>query len=129
MGEDAEDIEWFTPSGAVMTAEDWQVGFARSLAVFLNGDAITARGRRGEKVVDRSFYVVFNAGVDDMTYTLPRELVYGEEWLRIIDTAAPTTDLAFPDEWRTTVPRYKAGESIDVAGRSVILFRRAAADD
>ena len=34
------DIAWFTPAGEHMNAGDWQVGYARSLAVFLNGDAI-----------------------------------------------------------------------------------------
>jgi len=124
-----QDIEWFTPTGSVMTADDWQVGFARSLAVFLNGDAIPSRGQRGERIVDRSFYIIFNAGDEDLTYTLPRELVYGEQWLKVVDTAAETTELAFPDEWRTTLPRSKAGESVDVAARSINLFRRATPDD
>ena len=35
------DIIWLTPSGREMTDADWHGGYARSLAVFLNGDAIT----------------------------------------------------------------------------------------
>ena len=44
-----------------MSDEDWQAGFAKSLGVFLNGDAIPTRDERGERVVDDSFYVMFNA--------------------------------------------------------------------
>ena len=33
-----DDIAWLTPGGEEMTDEDWENGFARSLAVFLNGD-------------------------------------------------------------------------------------------
>ncbi|MDX5398644.1 MAG: glycogen debranching protein GlgX, partial [Actinomycetes bacterium] len=61
VGESAVDIAWFTPDGTIMTVDDWSVGYARSLAVFLNGDAILARGPRGEGIEDDSFYAVFNA--------------------------------------------------------------------
>ena len=55
------DIGWFTPGGREMSEEDWQAGFAKSLGVFLNGDAIPTANERGERVVDDSFYVMFNA--------------------------------------------------------------------
>ena len=45
-----QDIVWLTPAGQQMTDGDWQTGYARSLAVFLNGDAITEPGPRGETV-------------------------------------------------------------------------------
>src|SRR5690606_22836002 len=35
-GTDVVDIGWFTPNGEPMSEEDWRVGFAKSLAVFLN---------------------------------------------------------------------------------------------
>src|SRR5208283_5218146 len=34
------DIIWLTPSGREITDADWHAGYPRSLAVFLNGDAI-----------------------------------------------------------------------------------------
>ena len=42
------DISWLTPAGTEMTVADWRGGFARSLAVLLNGDAITEPDPRGE---------------------------------------------------------------------------------
>ena len=34
------DVGWFRPDGQQMTDDDWDVGYAKSLAVFLNGLAI-----------------------------------------------------------------------------------------
>src|SRR5690554_441009 len=50
-GSDAPDVAWFTPEGRPMTDDDWHQGFARSLTVFLNGEGITDRGPRGERIV------------------------------------------------------------------------------
>jgi isoamylase len=41
------DIEWLKPDGSSMSDEDWDTGHASSLAMFLNGDAIGQRDRRG----------------------------------------------------------------------------------
>ena len=42
LGSESEigDIAWFTPAGEHMSGDDWRNGYAKSLAVFLNGDAI-----------------------------------------------------------------------------------------
>src|ERR1700678_3014516 len=52
---DGEGVTWFTPVGEEMTGDDWDAGFTKSLTVFLNGDAITEPGRRGEPIKDDSF--------------------------------------------------------------------------
>ena len=44
-----------------MTDQDWQAGFAKSLGVFLNGQAISDGTQHGEPIVDDSFCVLFNA--------------------------------------------------------------------
>ena len=53
-GSGVSDIGWFTPGGVEMSEEDWRAGFAKSLGVFLNGDAIPTPNERGERVVDRA---------------------------------------------------------------------------
>ncbi|WP_334144176.1 glycogen debranching protein GlgX [Rhabdothermincola sp.] len=119
-GDDVDDIGWFTPEGTAMTEADWSAGFARALAVFLNGDAIPARSPRGEPVRDDSFYVLFNASDDTLEFTLP-DPSYGEHWVKVLDT--------FEDAIKHTFPRpdgeaLKAGESLPVRARSVVLLRR-----
>ena len=44
-----------------MSDEDWGAGFAKSLGVFLNGDEIPNLDAAGRRVLDESFYLIFNA--------------------------------------------------------------------
>jgi glycogen operon protein len=128
LGTGCDDIEWFTPSGTTMTDADWGVSFARSIGVFLNGQAIPSIGPRGEKVLDDSFLVLLNAYGGDLDFTLPAP-VYGERWLRLLDTAAVGIEDGFPDERRSLLRSVPAGDVVRVTGRSVVLFRRANEDD
>ncbi len=85
-GHHVDDMTWFTPDGAEMTDEDWSVGYARSLAVFLNGEAISTPNARGERVVDDSFVMLFNSNPEPMIFALPNQFE-GWEWEVEIDTA------------------------------------------
>src|SRR6266446_9299336 len=51
-GTDVKDLTWFRPDAQEMSEEDWQVGFAKSLGVFLNGASIQLPGEHGERVKD-----------------------------------------------------------------------------
>ncbi|SDJ59106.1 glycogen debranching protein GlgX [Nonomuraea jiangxiensis] len=107
------DIAWLTPSGEEMTDSDWHVGYAKSLAVFLNGDAITEPDRRGRTIRDDSFLLLFNAHHDTIKFTIPKD--YGEMWHTEIDTAMPI---------RLDARMCRAGEAVAVPGRSVRVLRR-----
>ncbi|WP_181958577.1 glycogen debranching protein GlgX [Nonomuraea diastatica] len=107
------DIAWLTPSGEEMTDSDWNVGYAKSLAVFLNGDAITEPDRRGRPIRDDSFLLLFNAHHDTIQFTIPKD--YGEMWHTEIDTAMPIN---------VGARMCRAGEAVAVPGRSVRVLRR-----
>jgi isoamylase len=109
-----QDIAWLTPAGHQMTDSDWHTGYARSLAVFLNGDAITEPGPRGETVRDQNFLLLFNAHREPMSFTLP-ERRFGPAWDLLIDTAAAARAAV-------TVP---AGDSVELAGRSIMVLRES----
>ena len=111
------DIGWLTAAGTPMTDEDWAAGFAKSLMVFLNGDAITEPGPRGEPVTGDSFLLLFNAAEHDLDFTVP-PASYGEAWAQELDTADP---LAAPAE---PVPA-KPGDALTVVNRSMRVLRRA----
>ncbi|HEX6470445.1 MAG TPA: glycogen debranching protein GlgX, partial [Streptosporangiaceae bacterium] len=111
------DIAWLTPGGREMADEDWEVDFANSLAVFLNGDAIDEPDRRGQPIRGDSFLLLFNADDGDLPFTLP-PAGYGAQWTKVLDTAEPDLD---PDAGATM----KAEESIQVRSRSVQVLRRA----
>ena len=84
---DLGDIAWFTPEAEHMDEEAWSNGLAKSLMVFLNGSAIPAPDTRGNRVLDDSFLVMFNAYSEPLSFTLPDE-EYGAEWIPVVDTAA-----------------------------------------
>ena len=86
-GKGIEDIGWFTPSGDEMEEEHWGEGFAKSMAVFLNGKAINYRDPFGQPIQDDSFLVLFNAGHEEIVFKPPvpkREI----HWEKVLDTGA-----------------------------------------
>ncbi|MEV0145642.1 MULTISPECIES: glycogen debranching protein GlgX [unclassified Nonomuraea] len=112
------DLVWLTPGGAEMTAGDWHTGYAKSLGVYLNGEAITEPGTRGERIVDDSFLLLINAHHEDMTFTLPGE-EFGPAWLPVLDTNHDTRqDEPFPDE------RWQPGALVAVTSRSIQVLRQ-----
>jgi glycogen operon protein len=128
VGEAATDIAWFTPDGTLMGDHDWNVSYARSLAVFLNGDAIPSRGPRGERIHDDSFYAVLNASEHSLTFTLP-DATYGEAWTTAIDTSHDDPDLAVPRPAEDPDGHLGAGHHLVVPERSVIVLRRLEVTD
>jgi isoamylase len=109
------DIAWFSPDGKEMTEEQWQSAFAKSVGVFVNGQGITAPGPRGERIVDDSFLVLFNAHWEPLPFRLPAE-AWGKIWQKVLDTRA-----GFQPEGEETLP---AGGEVVVEGRSLVLLRR-----
>ena len=81
------DLGWCRPDGAEMGDDDWDAGSARSVGLFLNGDAITDRDRRGQRVTDDSFLLLFNAHGDAIDWTLPKQ--WGQWWELVTETAEP----------------------------------------
>jgi len=114
-GRGVEDIGWFTPDGIEMAEENWGEGFARSIAVFLNGRAIPYPDAHGEKIVDDSFLVLFNAHSESIPFALPGP-EWGKQWVRVLDTAEGD----FFDDEKT----YPAKEEIPVQSRSLVLLMR-----
>ena len=98
-----------------MAEERWDEGFAKALGVFLNGEGIDSPDPRGERVVDDSFYLLFNAHYEPLPFTLPKN-GWGKEWLLVLDTASP----ALEEEEH----HYKAGDEVPVESRSLKVLRR-----
>lgn len=110
------DICWFTPAGVEMTDSDWQMGFARTVGLFLNGKAITTPDDRGEPVVDDSFLLLFNAHSESIEFTLP-SAQWGERWAKVIDTNDPIPDLRNHAE-------SLAGEPVRIEAHAVMVLKR-----
>lgn len=118
LGEDApnRDIAWLVPSGKLMMQSDWEFAFGKSLMVYLNGNSIKEPDRRGQKVEDDSFLMMFNAHYDDIEFTLPDE-TFGTSWKLIVDTSEST---GYPVHEK----RLAAGGTVTVSARSIMIFRQ-----
>ncbi len=110
-GAQIPDIVWGRPDGSVMQPEDWDSGFGRAISVFLNGDGIRARDRRGEQITDLHFFILFNAGDEPEEFHLPAPR-YSPEWDVLVDTAGELTDDA----------PVKPGATISVAAKSLVVL-------
>ena len=108
------DIAWLTPAGEEMTEADWGASYAKSVAVVLNGSAITEPDPRGDPVTDRKFLLMFNAGAEPITFTLP-EAKLGSDWEVVVDTMDPLG----AGEAEAFAPKTK----VEVAGRAVVVLR------
>jgi isoamylase len=107
------DISWFAPDGAEMTDEDWGAGFAKSVAVFLNGHGIAGRDARGQQVVDDSFVLCFNAHHEPIEFTLP-PAEFGTGWRTVVHTGA---DEATPAE------EFRAAAKLSVDAHCAVVLQ------
>ena len=118
LGEDAleREIAWLTPDGQLMAQSDWDFAFGKALMVYLNGNAITDADRRGRRVSDDSFALLFNAHFEDIDFTVPPEQ-FGASWEVLIDT---TEALGYPEE-KVVVA---AGATVVVPARSTLVLKQ-----
>jgi len=96
----APDIAWFLPEGTEMEAHNWEEDFAKSLAVFLNGQ-------------DVRFYIIFNAHYEGVQFRLP-PAIFGQHWTKVLDTG--TTEGPQTYQWE---------DEMTVEGRTVIVLKTA----
>jgi len=113
-GSEVTDIAWHRPDGDPMSEEDWDKAFAKSIAVYLNGEAIVPTDARGERVVDDSFLLLFNAHHEALDFRIP-DIAGDAIWEVVLDTAVPVVL-----EGTLT----KRGEPVSVEARSVKVLRR-----
>jgi isoamylase len=84
----------------------------QAVGVFLNGEAITDRDRRGQRITDDSFLLLFNAQEGPIDWTLPKQ--WGKRWETSLDTSEPE---------REGDP-FDSGAIVSVGGRSLIVLQR-----
>ena len=116
-GTEISDIAWLRPDGLEMSDDDWNVGFARSLAVFLNGRALPDPDPFGQQIHDDTFLILLNASDTAVTFTAP-PASWAPRWRTVLDTATPGL-----------TPRcLDAGTDVDVARFSLQLLRHGAGE-
>jgi isoamylase len=90
-GQPIPDIAWLRPDGTQMQPRDWDSGFGLAIGVFLNGEGIRERDRRGAEITDDHFIVLFNAGDEPVDFHIPQVSI-SPEWDVLVDTAGVRAD-------------------------------------
>ena len=116
-GSGIHDISWFIPNGSEISDEDWQEAEAKSIGIFLNGEEIPSPDRRGNRIFDDSFVVLFNAQAEAQTFIIPKALRDDRQWQIVLDTKLSD---GFVEAGTTVV-----GDAVVVGGRSLRLLWHA----
>jgi glycogen operon protein len=114
-GSGIKDIHWIKYDGSDMSDEEWSQDFARSLGVYLSGEALGEVDRHGRSIRDDNFILLFNAHHERIDFVLPI-LCVGCAWQVELDThyhAGLDTDGV-----------YAGGESYPLEGRTLTLLRQ-----
>ena len=88
-----KDLAWFTADGRELVDSDWFSPATESLGMYLSGDGLRARNRRGQRVKDDSFMLVVHGGRQAIDFTLPGP-PWARSWQVLLDSsvdAAPST--------------------------------------
>jgi isoamylase len=114
-GSQLEDITWLRPDGKEMTEEEWNMHFTRCFGMRLGGDAMLEWDERGERVMDDTFLLLFNADPATIPFVLPRSNP-DVHWSLVLSTSDP---------WLTEDSQtFRGEERIPLEGRSVTVLRR-----
>lgn len=113
-GSGISDVGWYNVDGSPMSEDQWNEGFIKSLGVFLNGHEIVTLTHDGDRIIDHSFLLLFNAHYEMLEFTLP-ETLQDYDWEQVIDTkAGGFVEPAQPFRQDRTVP---------VAERSLVVLQ------
>lgn len=119
-GSNVSDIGWFNVDGSKMAQEQWNAGFIKSLAVFLNGEEIATPNHRGERILDDSFLLFFNAHYEMLEFTLP-EALNDYDWELVLDTKAG----GFVESTESSSGEFFTGDRrLPVPERSIVILQR-----
>ena len=113
-GSGVHDIGWYNPDGEEISDEQWHDGSAKALCVFLNGEELIHPDSMGQRVVDDSYMLLFNAQSDPQEFTVPPALSE-RQWSLLLDTEKPS---GFVDDG----PTYQADDVITVAEFSLVML-------
>ncbi|MEM9484737.1 MAG: glycogen debranching protein GlgX [Cyanobacteria bacterium P01_F01_bin.116] len=108
------DIGWFNPDGTIINDEDWHDGSSKAISIFLNGEEIPTTDAQGQRVIDDSFLMFFNAYPKPQEFSIPTSVDL-KEWRVMIDTKNTS---GFIDDG----PIYDCDQKVPVAARSLVLL-------
>jgi len=113
-GSGVHDIGWYNPDGGEITDEQWHDGSAKALCVFMNGEELIHPDALGQRILDDSYLLLFNAQPEPQEFVIPPALQQ-RQWSLLMDTEKPS---GFIDDG----PTYQTDEVITVAEFSLVML-------
>ncbi|MBS1188593.1 MAG: glycogen debranching protein [Rhodocyclaceae bacterium] len=113
-GGPVKDIVWLKPDNTEFSAEDWNHYPALCFGFFLAGSGLTQRDRRGRRLRDGNFLLLFNAHYKPQSFVLPG-CGNRRAWEPVLDTA-----------WEKPVPspsRLAGGAAYPLEERSMAVLQ------
>jgi glycogen debranching enzyme GlgX len=108
-----KDVSWLHPNGDEMTSDTWADSRARTLGVFLAGDALRARTAEGVRLRDTSYLIWLHAGDQPVDVTLPK--AWADSYLPVFRSDAE------PDVDSLSVP-LSPGSTVTLLDHTFALF-------
>jgi isoamylase len=112
-GVGVKDILWLRPDGKEMSDEEWNQEHARTLGVFLSGEAVDELDEKARLIQDENFLLMMNAHHEEIPFLLPR-VASGMLWIVLLDTSCQIE--------RGGNPPYEAGATYALQARSLALL-------
>ena len=113
-GSGVRDIAWFNPDGVEISDKQWQEGSDKAISIFLNGEELLSPDPYGERIVDDSFLLFFNANPETMEFAIP--LTFKEyQWKVIFDTK---NSVGFVEDGKI----YHKETLVPIAARSLVML-------
>jgi glycogen operon protein len=109
-----KDIVWLNREGEEMSNPEWHYSSARSLGVFMAGNAIPEQDGKGRHLVDDSFLMLLNAAREEISFLIP-PLDNITRWGLLFDT-----DSEVAGEAGQQIAAI--GDSLRLQGNSLMLF-------
>ncbi|MEL7144237.1 MAG: glycogen debranching protein GlgX [Cyanobacteria bacterium J06643_4] len=114
-GSGVVDIGWFHPDGTTIEDPEWNDSSTKALSIFLNGAEIPNLDRKGQRILDDSFLLLFNPSAEALSFSIP-DSIEAKEWQTVIDTHTPE---GFVEKRKT----YSRDEQVvPVAPRSLVIL-------
>jgi len=112
-GVEVKDILWLRPDGKEMSDEEWNQEHARTLGMFLSGEAVDELDEKARLIQDENFLLMMNSHHEEIPFLLPR-VPSGMLWIVLIDTSCQIE--------RGGNPPYEAGATYRLQARSLALL-------
>ncbi|HIK46872.1 MAG TPA: glycogen debranching protein GlgX [Leptolyngbyaceae cyanobacterium M65_K2018_010] len=114
-GSGIHDIGWYNPSGHEISEAQWHDGDAKAICVFFNGEELMNPSPKGERLLDDSFLLMFNAQPAAQEFHIPHT-VKMRTWKLVIDTQK---EAGFVEDAHGYLP----DDCITLAEFSVVVLR------